>query len=414
MAPDLILALILFLLGSWFLDFYIAGGITDQSFQQSITIFRIYILTIPLNAGFSILAAYFQAEYNFIYPSLSVLILNTTVITLTILFTKYLDILVIPIAYLIGIFLELVFLVLKSKFRINLKLENVRNQTIKYLNSVKRSFIFIIIIEAIGQIYLISDRYFFDQVARGGIAALNYGMILFNLPVSIFSVAFATAMFPVLSENFSMQNQKELENKSKQYFSISSFLFVPITFCFIFWGLDIIKLFFERGRFDASDSVMTFNVLRMYSIGLIFYSGYALINKLFYASQLIKYLLILSLIGLVLKVALNFILVVPFSQEGLALSTAITYTFFFVSGSWLVFRLLKIHAKSVFYKELLFNGINVIVSSLITYIIFLEITKFRWLSVLEILTFSVLYLFNSLFIDHSAIVILKNVKKKII
>ena len=410
----ILISIILLLSGSWFLNFYISSGIDNQSFQQSVTIFRIYVMTIPLNAGFSILAAYFQAEYDFIYPSLAVLILNTTVITLTIIFNKVLDILVIPVSYFIGIFLELVFLIVKSGFRIRIKMGSVGSRMLKYLNLVKSSFLFIIIIEGIGQIYLISDRYFFDQVASGGIAALNYGMILFNLPVSIFSVAFATAMFPGLSENFSIQNSKELENKSKQYFSICSFLFVPIAFCFIFWGLDFIKLFFERGRFDASDSIMTFKVLRVYSLGLIFYSGYALINKLFYASQLIKYLLGLSLIGLLLKIILNFILVVPFAQNGLALSTAVTYTFFFVSGAWLIFRLLKLRVVSVFYKELLFGGVNVTLSAVITYIIFLDITKFKWMSIVQILTFSVLYLFNSSIIDHKAIVILKNVRKKII
>ena len=281
------------------------------------------------------------------------------------------------------------------------------------MNRFKSSFIFIVLIEAVGQAYLITDRYFFNQVDPGGIAALNYSTILFNLPISIFSVAFATALFPGLSESFGLNNKKELENKTNQFFCINSFIFIPVAFCFFFWGNEFIKLFFERGKFSSSDTFMTFGVLRVYSVGLIFYSAYALINKLFYASRMVRYLLILSTAGLVIKVLLNFMLVGPLAQEGLALSTSITYIFFFVSGSWLIFSVLKISGNKKFYSELILNLSNVAFSLLISLIVSESLMDEPKIYLLQIILFLSLYAFNAYLIRHNAIGILKSVKNRV-
>lgn len=410
----LIVFSVLFMSSTWFLKHYISGNLDINSLEQAVIIFKIYISTIPLSAGFSILAAYLQAEYNFIYPSVSILILNITVIVLTVLFTKYLGILVIPAAYLSGILIQFIFLFTRSRFRFKIN-SLIRTSWIReYLKSIKSSFILIILIEAVGQAYLITDRYFFHQVDPGGIAALNYSMILFNLPISIFSVAFATALFPSLSENYGLNNKAELKSKINQFFCINSFIFIPIAFCYFFWGNDFIKLFFERGKFSSADTLLTFSVLRIYSIGLIFYSAYALINKLFYASQMIRYLLILSIFGLFIKILLNFLLVVPFAQEGLAMSTSITYVFFFVSGSWLIFSILKIHGNKKFYSELILNISNIVFCLVISHLIFSNLNHFPWIYLLQIIFFLTLYLFNAFLIKHDAINIIKNVKNRII
>lgn len=410
----LIIFSILFISSTWFLKNYTSGNLDVNSLEQAVTIFKIYISTIPLSAGFSILAAYLQAEYNFLYPSVSVLILNITVIVMTVIFTKYLGILVIPGAYLLGILIQFIFLLYRSKFRFMVNSLVRTNWIREYLNSVKSSFILIILIEAVGQAYLITDRYFFHQVDPGGIAALNYSMILFNLPISIFSVAFATALFPSLSENYGLDNKTELESKINQFFCINSFIFIPIAFSYFFWGNDFIRLFFERGKFSSADTLLTFSLLRIYSVGLIFYSAYALINKLFYASQMIRYLLILSIFGLFIKILLNFLLVGPFSQEGLAMSTSITYAFFFVSGSWLIFSILKISGNKKFYSELLLNISNVVFCLIISFLIFRKLTDFPWIYLLQIIFFLTLYLFNAFFIQHDAINIFKKVKKRIV
>ncbi len=409
-----LLLLVLFYFSGWFLKFYLSVATNSDSYYQAITIFKIYATTIPINAGFSLLAAYSQAEYNFLYPSLSTLLLNITVILMTLFFTKYLDILIIPFAYLLGICLQLIFLLIKTDFKPQLKYFIINSRLKEYFNSIKSSFVFIIIIEAVGQIYLISDRFFLNKVDSGGIAALNYGMILFNLPISIISVAFVTALFPSLSAEFGINNSEKLVDKTNQFFKINSFIFIPIAFCMYFWGIDFIRLFFERGKFGSADSIMTFQVLKIYSIGLVFYSSYGIINKLFYASQMIKYLLFLSLGGLAIKISLNFILVSSLLQSGLALSTSITYIFFFIIGSQIISSLLKLNSVKIFYSELFYNLINVILSAIILELIFFNIPEFRWLYLLKVSTFILIYLFNAYVINHEAIGIIKQVKKKIV
>ena len=69
---------------------------------------------------------------------------------------------------------------------------------------------------------------------------------------------------------------------------------------------------------------------------MMFYAIYNVINKLIYSLGLLKNLLYLTVLGICLKIFLNFLFVDTLKQNGLALSTSISYIFF----SFMVFILL--------------------------------------------------------------------------
>ena len=114
-----IFSIILFLISPFLIKFYLTN--TNPNIHGAVLkIFNIFLLTIPLNAGFSILSAYFQSEYNFKAPALSSLFQNIIIILLVLVFTSTLGVLTIPIGYLLGTaaqFLYLLFL-LKNRSRL--------------------------------------------------------------------------------------------------------------------------------------------------------------------------------------------------------------------------------------------------------------------------------------------------------
>lgn len=405
---------ILFLFSRGIVDLYLQNG-PSSSVATAVVVFRIFILTVPLNAAVSVLSAYLQSEYEYKFPAYSQLLLNIAIILLVLFLSAGWGVYTIPAGYVLGSLLQVLYLLAYSKGAVSFNLFKILKDrsVIVFINS---SFLLTVLIESISQIYLIADRYLYNEVEKGGIAALNYALNLFVLPITIFSVALSTALFPKLSRSFSENSHQELESRMNNFFSMNLFLFVPISVVFIFYGDLIIKVLFERGAFNISDTRMTFEVLKIYSLSLIFYSSYVVVNKLLYSTDMVKHLLVITVAGCLLKIVLNFILVLPMRQEGLALSSTLSYMFFFIASILLVIRKIKINDKTVFVKELVFCAVNALVSYIITIIIFSPaITGGSSLDrIFQIIIFISIYLLNSYLTGNNSliqlIVMFKNLK----
>jgi len=404
----IILSLLLLLFSGPFVSLYLKES-SSAALSSTTEIFRIFLITIPINAAYSILAAYLQSEFEFKYPAYSQLFLNVSIILLVIFFSGSIGVLTIPLGYVLGTFFQLGYLIIKIHGKISLNITNLFNIE-KFSGFAAATFLITVLIESISQLFLLADRYFYSYVDKGGIASLNYAMNLFMLPVSIISVALATAIFPSLSQSFNNKNLSDLKSKLNSFFSINTFLFIPISFILILYGDIIIKILFQRGQFDTNATLMTFNVLRFYVLSLVFYSSYAVINKLLYSVNLIKSLLIITVAGCILKILLNFSLVGIYKQDGLALSTTLSYLFFFLCGGFLIYNKLKI-GMNFFLKELLFNLLNGLISYLIVTILSsILLDKSMVINDLMKLTaFLAIYLFNSKIIKQNAISMFSNV-----
>jgi len=402
----IVLAVILYLSSNFIINLYMYSADLDKK-ATAVLIFRIFLLTIPLSAAISILSALLQTVYEFKYPAISILFLNLSIIILILIFTDDFGIYVIPIGYVIGTFLQFFYLIVKSGKFFKLKiLTHLGN-----FNSLKpifgSSLIVILLIESIGQLYTILDRYFYGYVSSGGIASLNYAYLIFYLPISIFSISLATAVFPKITSAINHQSKNELERIYDESLSFSIVIFLPLTFLLYYFGDTLIKLAFERGKFLPESTSITFGALKYYSLSLIFFSAYAVLNKIFYSMNLAKVLLAITIIGILLKLLANFLLVKVLQQYGLALSTSITYVYFFISSYLVLNSKLKIKDKSNFIKEFIFcfiaGGFSLLIVNL-----FSELFSLKSIiaEIIQIIIFLVIYSMNLFIIKHRAVVII--------
>jgi len=246
------------------------------------------------------------------------------------------------------------------------------------------------------------------MVDQGGIASLSYASNLFNLPISVVSLAFATVIFPKFSENIQTKSFDNLQKNLSDSISANLLFFVPIAFVFFFYGDGIIKLLFERGKFYESDTLDTFLALKAYAFSLIFYSTYAIFNKIIYAAKFVNSLLLITVTGIVLKIALNFIFVGLWKQNGLALSTSITYLFFFLSSFILVYKKLPMKNESLFLKDLIFHLTNGFFSYFVIQLMFYYIIpNYNYINLMKILFFLSVYILNVYLIGNKSLVSLK-------
>jgi len=408
-----LLALLLFFASDFIINFYMHSA-APASREVATQIFIIFLITIPFSAAVSILSALLQTVYEFKYPAVSLLFLNFSIILLLLFFSDRFGVFIIPIGYTVGTILQLGYLLIKSrkflKFDFRINIEELNNSK----SILSSSIVVIILIESIGQMYSIFDRYFLGYISPGGIASLNYAFIIFLLPISIFSVSLATVVFPKITQAIVNSSKNDLQRIYNESISINILIFMPFTFLLFYFGETIIKIAFERGKFLGESTTITYDVLKCYSISLIFYSVYTVLNKMFYSLNLVKLLLVVTIMGIILKMIFNFLLVEQYQQDGLAISTSISFIFFFAVSYLVINRKLEVRDKTLFIKEFCFYFINSCVCLLFIKIIANVLPDNNIVNeILIIAFFIILYLLNLILIKHKVIVILNQIFPKL-
>ena len=405
---SIILSILLFLFAEPIVGFYLHTS-NSESYSIALNIFKIFLITIPINAVISVLIAYHQAEFEFKFPAVSRLLLNLMIIVVLFFFTGELGIYVIPIGFITGSALQLIYLIPKINVRIKLNLSFIFKKRLDK-SILDFTMINILIIETISQMFLLIDRYFFTDVNEGGISALNYSMILYVLPVSMISIALATVIFPKFSANIQNKKFDELNKNVIDAIRANLFIFVPVTFFFLLYGNDIIRLLFERGKFTSQDSQIAFNVLKYYAISLVFYSAYSIYNKIIYSAHLINTLLMITLGGVVIKIILNFLLVKSYQQDGLAFSTSVSYIFFFLLSMLLIYHKIPGIKHSVFFKDLVFYLSNGIICFFSVEILFSGILRINiYHDIFKMIIFYAFFLLNLKLVNHGSVHLTGNI-----
>jgi putative peptidoglycan lipid II flippase len=408
----LIIAVILFSITDQIIKLYVQNA----NFENLIiakNVFNIFIFTIPFSFSTAILSAILNADFEFKFPSFSQLYLNLAIILVVLFFADSIGIFSIAWGYLIGTLLQFIYLYYKTNHISAIRFRNLHLSELTSFLSL--SFFLIIFIESIGQIYSLADRFLYHRVDSGGIAALNYALIIFLIPISIFSLSLSTAILPKLSEILGDGSIEEKSENIKHYFGVNLFLIVPITLILLFQGDFIVKILFERGQFNPGDSKITFSAMQFYALSLIFYSSYAGINKLAYSSGLIKELFLVALFACIIKVVLNFILVDPMKQNGLALSSSLSFFFLFLGTYFITLTNKLIVSKAYFTQQLVINLTNGVFSYMISMILFSNIFhKSNLVEISQIILFILIYISIAKFTDQYYLNVYAETFKKII
>jgi putative peptidoglycan lipid II flippase len=406
----LFLTILLFLFTPNIVSIFINKSNT-QYFNLATDIFRILLITLPVSAVISIISAYYLAEMDFVSPAISRLFLNVAIIPVIWFSSQNIGIYSISIGIAIGILLQFIYLFLKLKIKDKwIPISYVKNRS-KLGKDFTSVILSIIIIESISQLYSLSDRFFYSSVDSGGIASLNYATNIFMLPVSIISVSIATIIFSKVSEYFAGPSKFDINHYISEFLRVNLVIFLFATFTLLLFGDVIVKIILERGKFDSTDSASTFNLLKIYSISLLFYSTYSLYNKILYSAKLIKQLLLITILGMMIKIVFNFLLVTHFKQSGLALSTVISYLFFFTSSNLLIRYKLKIKSGDNYILIALFYIVNILTAYLFSSLIssLLILTNFQR-SIVMLLTFALVYIVNLIFTKDNILDYLRRIR----
>jgi putative peptidoglycan lipid II flippase len=358
----------------------------------------IFLLTTPFVAIISISSAYLQAEFKFIIPIASQLWPNVIVIISVMLLTKLSGVISIPLGILVGTIIQCINLIflLRKKFKFNKNILNFGK-----LRLLSYPLAMTIIIEVSSQLFILADRIFYEKVEQGGIAALNYSMNLFLLPITIISIAFSTILFSKFSESISSENNSEFESSLLSSLNISSLIFIPIAIVFINFSNEIVSMIYQRGVFSSEDVQITSSVLQIFCIALLFYANYSILNKALYGMKSLRFLLFINVTGFVLKLVLNYFLVTDYKQNGLAFSTTFVFIFYFLTALIHILYNQRIAKKILIMKELCLSISNGVIIYFIAGVLLSPMLGSRGISKYSvILIFLAFYFLNALIVKQ--------------
>ncbi len=132
------------------------------------------------------------------------------------------------------------------------------------------------------QINVLINTYFVSGI-EGAQGWLNFAFRLMQFPIGLFGVAVGTAAIPVLSRLASEGKTKEFRDTISSSLNLVFLMTLPSACGLIVLGEPIIRLIYERGKFDATATSMTSIALVGYSVGLTGYAAIKILSPAFYA-----------------------------------------------------------------------------------------------------------------------------------
>ncbi|MGH7197237.1 MAG: murein biosynthesis integral membrane protein MurJ, partial [Candidatus Omnitrophota bacterium] len=163
-------------------------------------------------------------------------------------------------------------------------------------------------------------------VGAGGQSALYYSNRLFQLPLAIFGVAMAQALLPTFSAQMAREDMKGF--KETFSFAIRSLMGVvlPASVGLIVLSGPIVRIIFERGKFDAHSTAITSSALYFYGFGLLSCCFIKIFVNAFYAMHDTKTPVKITFVSLALNIVFCLILMRPLKIGGLALASSLSAT----------------------------------------------------------------------------------------
>jgi putative peptidoglycan lipid II flippase len=160
------------------------------------------------------------------------------------------------------------------------------------------------------------DLWLASYLVTGAVSSLTYTMVLYLLPVSLFGVSVAAAELPDLSqvEVHDPETRRQFRLRLEDSMARIAWYVAPSATLFIVVGDVIVRAVFQRGSFDAADTVAVWLALAFLSMGLLPITASRLLQNGLYALDDARTPARLGILGVVLAAIFGVVLMFPFDR----------------------------------------------------------------------------------------------------
>lgn len=176
-----------------------------------------------------------------------------------------------------------------------------------------------------------------SQLEVGSLGALTYAWALMMVPLGVFGMSFATALFPTLAEMAAEDSRERLRDALALGTRLMLFLNIPAGLGLAVLGEPIVAALFQRGLFHAEATRATALAVGSLGLGLFAYAGLEVITRGFYALHDTVTPLLFAALALLLNLGFGLALMGPLGHTGLALGLSLSTAVEFL-GLYLALR----------------------------------------------------------------------------
>jgi putative peptidoglycan lipid II flippase len=305
-----------------------AMNFSEETAALTVSLMRImFTAAVGLNIV-DFLSLISRANEKFIVPSLISLPLTIVIVLFTVLFSGNIGIYALVYAFIVYTFIQVIMLVisLRSVFKIKFML-NFTNGDFSNVFILCLPIFFNV---AIREINVAINRILASGLPEGSISAINYANVLRNLPDGIMTFSLATVIFPLLSKYAAKNEFHDFKRLATKAISLVFITLLPVIAVSLFFGIDIVRLVYERGAFTPDNTILTSHIFTFAIISIGFSTGASVLSNAFYGAQDTKTPQIAMAVMVISNIALNLIFVRHMEAAGLVLASSIAFTVFFV------------------------------------------------------------------------------------
>ncbi len=172
----------------------------------------------------------------------------------------------------------------------------------------------------------------------GALGKLSMAQRIYMLPVGVFGVAIATAVFPRLSALAAESKLDELKNVLLGAFRRGLFLSIPATIGMIIVAHPLIASIYLGGHVSGSDVARATFAAQWFCAGIWAFELQMILIRAFYAFHDSRTPMKVAVAAVGLNLILNLVLIWPLGVAGIAASTTISSVFQCILLAWLLRR----------------------------------------------------------------------------
>lgn len=173
------------------------------------------------------------------------------------------------------------------------------------------------------QVSAFLDTLLASFLTTGSISYLYYANRIFQLPLALFAIATSIALFPRIARYLKNSDEEKALHFLKKAFWFLAFLLTASTIGGIILSKEITWLLFQRGAFDAHDTLNTMSVLQMYMLGLLPFGLQKLFVLWLYAQEMQAKAAKIATYSLLTYIVFALTFITPLGVSGLALASSI-------------------------------------------------------------------------------------------
>ncbi|MDP2812721.1 MAG: murein biosynthesis integral membrane protein MurJ [bacterium] len=335
----------------------ITPGFSDWQLSMVVSLSRVMLLAILFFVASNIIGGVLNSWKKFFSFSLAASFYNIGIIVGIVFFYPKLGLVGLSWGVVLGAFMHLLIQlpeIIKNGWHYQLVLKFDKNLRRILKLMLPRTFGL-----AASQINLVITTMIASTLASGSIAVFNLANNLQSLPISLFAVSLAVAVFPTFTQAASEDNKQLFADN----FSISLrrilYLLIPISVLMVVLRAQIVRIILGTGAFNWQNTYDTAQTLGLFALSIFAQGLIPLLGRSFYAYEDTKTPMAVSFFSIVINIIFSWIFAKYWGVIGLAIAFSLSS----IINMFLLYFILSLRVPDIDHNKIFNSLLKILANS---------------------------------------------------